>query len=143
MILHKNDKGHYERKGIMKERRAFPRYPITFPFNIGLKTAAGSQQFNTECVDVSRSSIQISCESQVIEVLLAQDEYPHTAKLEFRMPGDRSTFSILSQVVTHRRLAQNHYYLVLVFSDFHEGSDEQLAEDLKDFEPSGFKLDAR
>ena len=49
------------------------------------------------------------------------------------MPGDRSTFSILSQVVTHLRLAQNHYYLVLVFSDFHEGSDEQLAEDLKDF----------
>ena len=59
------------------------------------------------------------------------------------MPGDHSTFSILSQVVTHRRLAQNHYYLVLVFSDFHEGSDEQLAEDLKDFEPSGFKVDAR
>lgn len=127
----------------MKERRAFPRYPITFPVAIGLKTAVGSQQFTTECVDISRSSIQISCESQIIEVLLAQDEYPHTADLEFRMPGDRSRFIINAQVVTHRRLAQNHYYLVLVFTDFSEGSDEQLAEDLKEFEPNGFRLDVR
>jgi hypothetical protein len=130
-------------KGNMKERRAFPRYPITFPIIIGINTAEGKLQFNTECVDVSRSSIQISCESQVIEVLLAQDEYPHTAQMDFRMPGDKSNFSILGQVVTHRRLAQNHYYLVLVFSEFLDGSDEQLAEDLKEFEPSGFKFDAR
>ena len=130
-------------KGNLKERRAFPRYPITFEVTIGIKTADGSQQFSSQCVDISRSSIQISCESQLIEVLLAQDEYPHTVQMEFRMPGDRSNFSILGQVVTHRRLAQNHYYLVLVFSEFHEGSDEQLAEDLKEFEPSGFKFDAR
>lgn len=127
----------------MKERRAFPRYPITFPVTISLKTATGDQQYAAECVDISRSSIQISCENRIIEVLLAQDDYPHTAGLKFCMPGDRSTFNIHAQVVTHRRLAQNHYYLVMVFTDFHEGSDEQLADDLKDFEPSGFKLDAR
>lgn len=127
-------------KGNIKERRAFPRYPITFPVTLSLESAEGNQQFSTECVDISRSSIQISCESQLIEVLLAQDEYPHTARLNFRMPGDKSHFSIHTQVVTHRRLAKNHYYLVLVFNEFHEGSDEQLVEDLKDFEPGGYKL---
>ena len=130
-------------KGIPKERRAFPRYPITFPVTIGLENAESNHQFITECVDISRSSIQISCESKLIEVLLAQDEYPHTARLDFRMPGDKSRFKIHTQVVTHRRLAQNQYYLVLVFNKFQEGSDEQLAEDLKEFEPGGFKFDVR
>jgi len=72
--------------------------------------------------------------------LLGSDEYPHTATLDFMIPEDKSTLRFGVQVVTHRRLSQNNYYLVLVFLDFHEGSDEQLVEDLKDFEPSGFRL---
>lgn len=124
----------------MKDRRAFPRYPITFPVKVGLAGPEGTKHFNTECVDLSRSSIQISCDSQVIEALLAQDVYPHIAQLHFNMP-DRSVFDVATQVVTHRRLAQNHYYLVLVFTEFMEGSDEQLAEELKDFEPGGLRVD--
>jgi len=61
--------------------------------------------------------------------------------LDFSIPGG-SVFSIFSQVVTHRRLAKNHYYLVLVFNDFNEGSDEKLAEDLKDFESGGLRVDS-
>lgn len=72
--------------------------------------------------------------------MLGSDEYPHTATLDFMIPEDKSTLRVAGQVVTHRRLSQNNYYLVLVFLDFHEGSDEQLVEDLKDFEPSGFRL---
>lgn len=124
-----------------KERRAFPRYPITFPIKVGLAGPEGKLQFNAECVDVSRSSIQISCDSHLIEALLAQEDYPHTAQLNFKMP-ERSRFSVFSQVVTHRRLAQNHYYLVLVYTEFHEGSDDLLAEELKDFEPGGLRVDS-
>ena len=126
----------------MKERRAFPRYPITFPVTVGLTTRDGDLQFQTECVNISRSSIEVSCDHRLVEALLNQDEYPHTAVLGFSMPGDRAQFRIQSQVVTHRRLSQNQYYLVLVFNDFHEGSDDQLGEDLKDFEPDNYRLDS-
>jgi hypothetical protein len=77
-----------------------------------------------------------------VQALLANDEYPHTAKLDFSITGDKSVFSIVSRVVTHRRLSQDHYYLVLVFNEFHARSDEQLANDLKDFEPTGFRIDS-
>ncbi len=124
----------------MKERRAFPRYPISFPVKFGLNGTEDDLKYDSECVDISRSSIQISCDSQLVEALLASDEYPHTATLDFIIPEDKSAFRVGGQVVTHRRLSQNHYYLVLVFIDFHEGSDEQLVEDLRAFEPSGFRL---
>lgn len=124
----------------MKERLAFPRYPIIFPVKFGLNGAEDNLKYESECVDISRSSIQISCDSELVEALLASDEYPHTATLDFMISKDKSTFRIAGQVVTHRRLSQNNYYLVLVFLDFHEGSDEQLVEDLKDFESSGFRL---
>ena len=124
----------------MRERRAFPRYPITFPVKFGLNGAEDNLKYESECVDISRSSIQISCDSELVEALLASDEYPHIATLDFMIPEDKSTFRVAGHVVTHRRLSQNNYYLVLMFLDFHEGSDEQLVEDLKDFEPSGFRL---
>lgn len=124
----------------MKEKRAFPRYPITFPVKLGLKGGDGTLQYKTECVDVSRSSIQISCESQVVNALLSQEEYPHMVHLDFTIPGDRAAFAIIAQVVTHRRLSQNQYYLVLVFNEFETGSDEQLANELKEFEPNGLNL---
>ena len=124
----------------MRERRAFPRYPITFPVKFGLNGAEDNLKYESECVDISRSSIQISCDSELVEALLASDEYSHTATLDFMIPEDKSTFRVAGHVVTHRRLSQNNYYLVLMFLDFREGSDEQLVEDLKDFEPSGFRL---
>jgi len=126
----------------MNERRAFPRYPIVFPVALSVAGPEKTTVFCTECVNVSRSSIEISCDSKVIQALLAQDDYPHNASLKFAIPGDRSSFNIKGQVVTHRRLAQNHYYLVLVFNEFEEGSDEQLVMDLRDFEPGGFRVDS-
>ena len=110
--------------------------------NVGLTGSSENIEFKSQCVDVSRSSIQISCDSSLVQALLANDEYPHTAKLDFSIPGDASQFKVVSQVVTHRRLSQDHYYLVLVFNDFQEGSDEQLANDLREFEPAGFRVDS-
>jgi hypothetical protein len=125
----------------MKERRAFPRYPITFPVKVGIDGPEKKHTFNAQCVEISRSSIQISCDSAMVEALLAQDNYPHMADLDFSIPNG-SIFSVFSQVVTHRRLAQNQYYLVMVFNEFHKGSDEQLAEYLKDFEFGGLRVDS-
>ena len=61
--------------------------------------------------------------------------------LDFSIPGG-SVFNIFSQVVTHRRLAKNHNYLVLVFNEFNEGTNEKLAEDIKDFESDGLWVDS-
>lgn len=126
----------------MIDRRSFPRYPITFPVAVSLAGPDGKLKFQAECVNLSRSSIEVSCDSRLVEALLAQEDYPHTAMLDFSMPGDRSVYSAHAQVVTHRRLAQNHYYLVMVFNNFSKGSDELLAEELKDFEPGGFRVDS-
>ena len=126
----------------MKERRAFPRYPITFPVTVSLAGPDGNISFDTQCANISRSSIEVSCDSRLVEAIMAQDDYPHTAQLAFSMPEDRQVYKIGGQVVTHRRLAQSHYYLVLVFNEFHSGSDEQLADSLRDFEPSGFRADS-
>ena len=125
----------------MKEKRTFPRYPITFPVKVGIDGPEKKHKFNTQCVDISRSSVQISCDSAMVEALLAQENYPHMVDLDFSIP-DGSVFSIFSQVVTHRRLAQNQYYLVLVFNEFHKGADEQLAEYLKDFKLGGLRVDS-
>jgi hypothetical protein len=51
----------------MKVRRAFQRLPIIFPVKVGLKGPEEKIQFCVECVDISRSSIQISCDSLLIE----------------------------------------------------------------------------
>jgi len=50
----------------MKERRAFPRYPITFPAKVVIDGTQRKHQFDSECVDISRSSVQISCDSTMI-----------------------------------------------------------------------------
>lgn len=126
----------------MIDRRSFPRYPITFPVTASLAGPEGNLGYPSECVNISRSSIEVSCDSRLVEALLAQEDYPHIALLDFSMPGDRSVFSVQGQVVTHRRLAQNHYYLVMVFNEFYKGSDDLLAEDLRDFEPGGFRVDS-
>lgn len=126
----------------MRERRTFPRHPVTFPVSIALNSKGQSLLFKTEAVDISRSSIQISCDSQPIEALLAQEEYPHEARLDFRIPGSDNWYSIHSQVVTHRRLAQNHYYLVLIYNEFNAGSEAELEEELRELEPDSLQADA-
>ena len=43
-------------------------------------------------------------------------------------------------MITHRRLAQNHYYLVLVNTEFNEYGNELLAEGLMDFDAGGLRV---
>ena len=45
-------------------------------------------------------------------------------------------------MVTHRRLAQNHYYLVLVYTEFNERANELLAEGLMGFDAGGLRVDS-
>ncbi|MFZ8929434.1 MAG: hypothetical protein ACO2YY_09625 [Pseudohongiellaceae bacterium] len=45
-------------------------------------------------------------------------------------------------MVTHRRLAQNHYYLVLVYTEFNERGNELLAEGLMGFDAGGLRVDS-
>jgi len=74
----------------------------------------------------------VSCDHTLISALLEQTHYPRTCTITFAMPGNETTFEIDCQVVTHRRLSQNHFYLVMLFSKFTCGGNGMLIESLKD-----------
>jgi len=117
------------------------KHPVHFPVSIALNSKGQSLLFKTQAVNISRSSIQISCDSQPIEALMAWEENLHEARLDFRLPGSDNWCSIHSQVVTHRRPAQNHSYLVLIYNEFNAGSEAELEEVLREVEPDNLQVD--
>ena len=125
----------------MIERRTFPRYPITFPVTFTLGSGENEQSFETQCVNISRASIEISAETAAVKAMLEMSEYPQQANLKFHMPSHKIMFCASAQVVTHRRLSQHQYYIVMVFGEFRSGSEELLDESLKEFEPGVFNTD--
>lgn len=110
------------------ERRLFPRYPLVFPVAIRIDSHNEPLEYNADSVNISRSSIQISCENGLIDHLLAQDKYPHTCHLSFNIPDQDHFFELEAQVVSHRRLSQSRYYLVLIFPDM-PGNDSELLKE--------------
>lgn len=99
------------------ERRLSPRYPLIFPVEVHIDSQNQPLDFKTSSVNLSISSIEICCDNALIDHLLAQDKYPHTCQLSFKIPDQDNLFKLESQVVSHRRLSQNSYYLVLIFPD--------------------------
>jgi hypothetical protein len=118
------------------DRRSFPRYPLTFPVKVGIDSHNEDIEFKASSVNVSRSSIEISCDNSLIEHLLAQDKYPYTCKLNFKVPNQSHIFEVESRVVTHRRLSQIHYHLVLIFPDFVSEKGDLLGEYLSALRPA-------
>jgi hypothetical protein len=116
------------------DRRSFPRYPMVFPVMAQLEAHLELREFKAESVNLSRSSIEISCDNTLIDELLDQEAYPHTCKLFFQLPGQNYVFEIDSQVVTHRRLSQVAYHLVLIFPEFIKEKGDLLGEFLKEFQ---------
>ncbi|MDC0598845.1 PilZ domain-containing protein [Gammaproteobacteria bacterium] len=117
---------------MLAERRILPRYPLEFSVSIFFDLQDETKTFDVHSVNISSSSMEISCDEETIQALLAQQRYPQTCKLKFQIPGQEYTFDVESQVVTHRRLSQRQYYLVLSFVDFDDKSSELLQEYLNE-----------
>jgi hypothetical protein len=70
--------------------------------------------YRCECNTLSRTSIQIECSAELIAALLQQTKLPYYCSLQFTLPWYKHTFRIDASVVTHRRLSQQQYVLVLL-----------------------------
>jgi hypothetical protein len=109
------------------ERRSFPRYPVNFPVTVTLPEDDTNTVYKATANSLSRTSVQIECEASLIAALLRQTRLPYMSHLQFGLPWQsRHTFNIDASVVTHRRLSQNDYVLVLLFRHFDQKQEELL-----------------
>lgn len=117
------------------ERRSFPRYPVQCPVEVTLPESMPGATFAASSGTLSRTSIQIECTAELVTALLKQQKLPYSCRLEFKLPGHKHTFRIDASVVTHRRLSQQSYVLVLLLrhadADQENLLDNQLHRQLK------------
>ncbi len=123
--------GFWGRKQLMsRERRSYPRYPVDF--SVTATVAAGTPDAlacSVVASNISRTSIQFTCSTELLAALLRQPVLPHTCELAFRLPWHAHEFRLTAQVVTHRRLSQQQYVLVLLFRH-EDAAQEELLDQL-------------
>lgn len=110
-----------------RERRSYPRYPVDFAVSVLVPTDPAAAAHAAEASNLSRTSVQFSCQAELVAALLRQQALPYTCELRFRLPWHAHEFSLKAQVVTHRRLSQQQYVLVLLFR--HEDEAQELLLD--------------
>ena len=111
------------------ERRISPRHPVDFSLQVSLD---GSEQvFTAQANTLSRTSVEIGCHADLVTALLQQPRLPQFCFLEFSFGKSASQFLLDAQVVTHRRLSQHQYALVLLFRH-NDADQENLLDSLLD-----------
>lgn len=110
-----------------RERRSYPRYPLEFAVSVVNPADSAAVVHAAEASNLSRTSIQFSCQAELVAALLQQQTLPYTCELRFRLPWHKHEFKLKAQVVTHRRLSQQQYVLVLLFR--HEDENQELLLD--------------
>ena len=113
------------------ERRSYPRYPVQCPVEVTLPEDAAGSVYNSSASNLSRTSIQIECGADLIAALLRQQKLPYMCHLKFTLPWHKKhKFNIDASVVTHRRLSQQHYVLVLLLRHSDEEQETLLDKQL-------------
>lgn len=121
------------------ERRSFPRYPVTCPVEVTLPDDTATR-YSVTSNSLSRTSIQIECSADMIAALLRQQKLPYMCHLKFVLPWHKHKFTIDASVVTHRRLSQQQYVLVLLLRHGDE-AQENLLEKLLNAQPTTIGLE--
>lgn len=116
---------------MMTERRLHPRYFLNFPLVVQVESRGELKVFESESVNLSKSAIEIRGDGAMVAAFMAQSAYPHFCELGFRLPGHGEEMVMECQLITHRRLSQHCYQLVLQFSEFVSGNAELLAQHLE------------
>jgi hypothetical protein len=110
-----------------RERRSWPRYPVEFPVQVWVPAHTRNAEAHVGTAsNISRNSIQFSCDAELVTALLQQRTLPYTCELAFTLPKQQREFKLVAQVVTHRRVSRHLYVLVLVL--LHE--DKQQEQEL-------------
>ncbi|HEY0963127.1 MAG TPA: hypothetical protein VGE69_12310 [Pseudomonadales bacterium] len=121
------------------ERRSFPRYLVQCPVIVTLPDDPNAA-FKVKANSLSRTSIQIECNQELITSLLRQQGLPYRCHLTFTLPWHEQNFAVDATVVTHRRLSQQDYVLVLLLRH-QDGAQEDLLEQLLGARPTTIGLD--
>lgn len=111
-----------------RERRAFPRYPVDFPVQVQVPDEGEQTRvldFPAGASTLSRTSLEIACSAELIVALLRQRQLPYACRVRFSIPGSAMQFDVRGHVITHRRLSQHQYVLVLLF--VHEDANQEQA----------------
>lgn len=103
------------------EHRSYPRHPVQCPVTVVLPDA--DMPYRATSINLSRTSIQIECDDELVAGLGRQKKLPYACRLQFSLPWNEARFDIEAQMVTQRRLAQRQYVLVLVL--VHEDAEQE------------------
>jgi hypothetical protein len=110
-----------------RERRSYPRYPVDFVVSVVVPADPTVTVHVAGAANISCTSIQFNCQAELVAALLRQQTLPYTCELQFHLPWHVHEFRLKALVVTHRRLSQQQYVLVLLFR--HEDEAQELLLD--------------
>lgn len=119
-----------EKKIPLSERRIVPRCDIDTEVKILINSRNRDQEFTGRSINISLQALALSCDDALIQAILAQNTYPHECEVEFCLAGETKPFRIKTQVVTHRRLSQLQYQLILRFGSLNKSVQEKLLDEL-------------
>lgn len=97
------------------ERRLYPRYAIACEVKVVLPDGGG--EFMTKATRLSRSSIQLECDTALFTAMLKQQRLPYSCCIEFKLPWHSQRFVIEASLGTHRRTSWQNSVLVLLLRD--------------------------
>ncbi len=119
-----------EKKIPFSERRILPRCDIDTEVQVLIHSQNRDQVFSGRSINISMQALALSCDDALIQAILAQNTYPHECEVVFCLAGESEPFRIKTQVVTHRRLSQVQYQLVLRFGSLNKSVQEKLLDEL-------------
>lgn len=122
------------------ERRSYPRYPVQCSVTVTLPDDPNAV-FQVKSNSLSRTSIQIECTHDLITALLRQQKLPYMCHLKFALPWHKHSYGIDASVVTHRRLSQQDYVLVLLLRH-DDDAQENLLDRQLGAQPTTIGLDS-
>lgn len=105
------------------DRRSHPRYPVEF--KVRVQPADIGDDFPATAMMLSRTSVQLHCESDLVMTLVKNTQPPYVCNLRF-LYGDNQSLLLSAQVLTHRRVSQQHYVLVFLFKGLDELQESAL-----------------
>lgn len=119
------------------DRRSYPRYPVECAVDVSVDEPCAKPSHSATSANVSRTSMQIACDADLVADLLRQQKLPYTCKLNFVLPWHAHAFSIPAHVVTQRRLSKQQYVLVLLFRHSDTAQEDLLNDMLARMQPIG------
>ena len=114
------------------DRRSHPRYPVDM--KVRVRPLEIGEEFAADATNLSRSSVQVVCESDLVMTLVRNTQPPYICNLAFEIPGQ--PLPMKGQILTHRRISQQHYVLVFLFKQLDEQQEAGLGQLLSDVMPA-------